>query len=350
MKAAFFRGPHNFEVKEIPTPATGADDILINVDYCAICGSDLHTYTKGLYVKPGQVMGHEFGGTIAQIGDNCKSLGLSVGQKIVTNPTIACGHCVMCRKGLPNICENALTRTLAYGRPGAFAQYVLQGGNGYFYPLPDSVSTKEGALMEPLAVAVHAVKRAKLYLNDTAVVLGAGTLGLLTAQVLKSIGNIRVIQVDVSDKRLEVARNTGVDFTINPRKVKDVVAEIAAITGPGFYGSGGAQADAVFECAGVPATVTQALKIVRHGGYVISVANAEEPAPLDVTVMAQKEINFLGSYAYINEFEEAVSLVASGKVRLAPLISHVFPLEQVNEAFEMQLNAAESVKVVLDCG
>ena len=349
MKAAIFRGPRNFEVQEIPTPAVGERDVLIQVDYCSICGSDLHTYTKGLYVSPGQIMGHEFGGTIVELGSALKDKGFHVGQRVVTNPTIACGHCVMCRKGMPNICETALTRTLAYGKPGAFAQYVLQGGDGFFYPLPESVSTKEGAMMEPLAVAVHAVKRANLSLNDTAVVFGAGTLGLLVSQVLKSIGNIRVIQVDLSEKRLEVARQTGVDYTINPAEVEDVVAEIAAITGPGYYGPGGAAADVVFECAGVPATVLQSLRVVRHGGTVVTLALAEKPAPIDITVITQKQISFLGTYAYTNDFEEAVDLVASGKVRVEPLISHVYPLAQIGEAFEMQLNAKESVKVVVDC-
>jgi 2-desacetyl-2-hydroxyethyl bacteriochlorophyllide A dehydrogenase len=349
MKAAIYQGPKNFEVTEIPTPIPNRDEILIKVDYCAICGSDLHTYTKGVYVDPGHIMGHEFGGTIAKLGEDCKDMGLYVGQKVVTNPTIACGHCVMCRKGLPNVCKNALTGTLAYGKPGAFAQYVLQGGNGFIYPLPDSVDTKEGAMMEPLAVAIHAVKRAKLNLNDTAVVLGAGTLGILAAQVLKTIGNIRVILVDVSEKRLEVAKQVGIDYTINPNKVNDVVAEIAAMTGPGFYGPGGAQADLVFECAGVPQTVTQALRIVRHGGTVVTVALADEPAPVDITVITQKEINLLGSYAYINEFEEAISLVSSGKIHLEPLITHIYPLNQIQEAFETQLDTSKSVKVLIDC-
>lgn len=349
MKAALFQSPHNFEIKEIEKPSVDDNSILIQVDYCAICGSDLHTYTKGLYVNPGQIMGHEFSGTIVEIGKNCDCQHLHVGQRVVTNPTIPCGHCVMCRKGFPNVCENALTRTLAYGKPGAFAQYVLQGADAFIYPLPDNITTREASLMEPLAVSIHAVKRAKLSLNDIVVVFGAGTLGVLVTQVLKSIGNIQVIQVDLSDKRLEIAKEVGADYTINPREVPDVIAEIARITGPGYYGPDGAAADVVFECAGAPQTVIQSIKSVRHGGQIVTLALAEKTADLDVTFLVQKEISFYGSYAYTNEFEEAIDLVSSGKVRLDPLITHEYPLDDIQEAFEKTLDASESVKVIVDC-
>lgn len=349
MKAAIYQGPRNFEVKEVPVPTPGDGEVLIKVDYCAICGSDLHTFTKGLYIEPGQIMGHEFGGTVVAIGSNYPDQTLKVGQKVVTNPTVSCGTCTMCRKGQPNICENALTATIAYGRPGAFANYVLQGRGAKIYKLPDNVGTKEASLFEPLSVAIHAVKQADLYLNDKVVVFGAGTIGIMISQVLKTIGCIEVIQVDISQPRLDIAKKTGVDYTINASEVDDVVEEIAKITGPGYYGPDGAEADVVFEAAAVPSTITQSIKVVRNGGQIITIALPEGDVPLNLTAIVQKEIAFLGSYAYTNEFEEAVDLVASGKVALDDLITNVYPIDEITAAFEKQLDTLSSVKVVIDC-
>ena len=251
MKTSIYQGPRNFEIKEAPTPEPGEGEVLIRVDYAAICGSDLHTYLKGLYVEPGQVMGHEFAGTVAAIGPNYHDETLKVGQKVAANPFPTCGKCVMCVKGKPNVCKDALSLALAYGRPGGFAEYVLQPKGGFIYKLPDNVTTLQGALMEPLSVAVHAVKQAKLYLDDVCVIFGAGTIGNMIGQVLKSIGCITVIQVDLSQKRLDIAKKTGADYVINASKVEDVVAEIAKIAGPGFYGPNGAGADVIFEAAAV---------------------------------------------------------------------------------------------------
>ena len=348
MKSAKFKEPFKFEVVDVPVPEPKGKEVLIKVDYCAICGSDLHTYTMGVYVESGQVMGHEFGGTVAAVGPEYDGE-IKVGDRVVTNPTVACGHCLMCRKGTPNICMNALTATLAYGRPGAFAEYVLQGEGAFIYKLPDNVSTKEGALMEPLAVAVHAVKRARIALNDKVVVFGAGTIGIMVTQILKTIGCVEVIQVDVSQSRLDIAKQVGADYIINAEDSDDVIAEIAAITGPGFYGPDGAQADVVFECAAVPVTVVQSVKVVRHGGQIVTIALAEEAAPINVTSLVQKEITLSGAYAYTNDFEEAIALVASGKISLEPLITDVFPLTEIKDGFDRQRDTKGSIKVVIQC-
>ncbi len=348
MKAARFIEPYKFDVVEVEKPKPEGAEVLLKVDYCAICGSDLHTYKLGLYVESGQIMGHEFGAVVEELGPDYVG-DLKVGDRVVTNPTVACRHCVMCMDNKPNICENALTATIAYGRDGAFAQYVLQGAGAYYYKLPDNVSTREGALIEPLSVAVHAVNRAKPKVNDKAVVFGAGTLGVMTTQVLKAIGCTRVIQVDMSEPRLEVAKKAGADYVINPAKVDDVIAEIAKIYGPGYYGPNGAEADLVFECAGVNATVRQAIQVVRHGGKIVCIANTEEDTPINVTAIVQKEVDFIGSYAYVSEFQEAIDLVASGKVNLDLLISEEFPIDQIGDAFECACDTLKSVKVVVNC-
>jgi (R,R)-butanediol dehydrogenase/meso-butanediol dehydrogenase/diacetyl reductase len=349
MKAAVFLGKREFEIQEIPIPEPGDGEVLIKVEYSAICGSDLHSFTKGLHVMPGQIMGHEFAGTVVAIGPNYPDETLKIGQRVTTNPTVPCGVCRMCRRGLTNICKNAITATLAYGRPGAFAQYVIQGKGGVMYRIPDNVSTKAGALVEPLSVAIHAVKRAKHCMNDKVVVFGAGTIGSMVGQLIKRIGAVEVIQVDMSQLRLDVAKNGGVDHIINARETQDVVAEIAKITGAGDYGPDGAAANTVYECAGVQATLSQAVKAIVHGGEIVCVAAPEDELFINVTALVQKEVSLLASYAYTTEFEEAIDLLANDTIDVDSLISHVYPLEQITEAFEKQLDASSSVKVVLKC-
>jgi 2-desacetyl-2-hydroxyethyl bacteriochlorophyllide A dehydrogenase len=345
MRAAIFKEARNFEVVEIPVPKANDDEILLKVEYCGICGSDLHSYTKGLYVNTGQIMGHEFAGIVKEIGKNVS--GIEKEDRVVIRPLIECGQCKHCISGRPHLCENGLVDGLAYGRPGAFAEYItvpkpLLGK--VVHRLPENVSTKEAALIEPLAVALHAVNLAEISLNDKIVVFGAGTIGLLVSQILKTIGNCHVIQVDLSDKRLEVARKLGVDTTINPKK-EDVMKRIVEIAGIGSYGIGAA-ADIVFECAGVPITVNQSIEAVRHGGQIISLALFEENVSIDPTALVQKEIAWKGSFAYVDEFPTAIDLVSSGKVNVNELISHLYSIDDVTEAFEKQLNSSESVKVV----
>ncbi|MDR7238094.1 zinc-dependent alcohol dehydrogenase [Neobacillus drentensis] len=345
MKAAVFKEARTFEVVEIPVPKPNDDEILLKVDYCGICGSDLHTYTKGLYVNPGQIMGHEFAGVVKEIGANVT--GINKEDRVVIRPLIECGKCTHCISGRPHLCEDGLVDGLAYGRPGAFAEYIIVPKpllGKVVHRLPDNVSTKEAALIEPMAVALHAVNLAQISLNDRVVVFGAGTIGLLVSQILKTIGNCHVIQVDLSDKRLETARKLGVDTTINPKQ-EDVMQRIIEITGPGNYGVGAA-ADIVFECAGVPITVNQAFEAVRHGGQIISLALFEENVSFDPTALVQKEIAWKGSFAYVDEFPTAIELISSGKVNVEELISHLYSLDEVSDAFEKQLNASESVKVV----
>lgn len=344
MKAAVFQGPRNLVVEERAVPKPGDGEILVKVEYAGICGSDLHTYTKGLYVNPGQIMGHEFAGIVADVGSHVDSI--SVGDSVVIRPLIECERCRHCLAGRPHLCETSLSDGIGYGRPGAFAEYILVPkavAGKVVFRLPPEVSTREAALIEPLSVALHAVASAKLGLNDTVVIFGAGTIGLCVSQVIKTIAGSHVIQVDLSEKRLETAKALGADTVINPRNT-DVMEAIAGITGVG-NGGAGAAADIVFECAGVPATVAQALECVRHGGQIISLALFEDPVSIDPTVLVQKELAWKGSFAYTTEFATAIDLIQKGKINVKELISHMYAIDQVMEAFEMQLNAAESMKV-----
>jgi 2-desacetyl-2-hydroxyethyl bacteriochlorophyllide A dehydrogenase len=347
MKAVEFRETKKLQLVNMSIPQPKEDEILVKVAYCGICGSDLHTYVKGLYVKSGQVMGHEFSGIVEEVGKSIT--GITAGARVVIKPLGDCGHCEHCLNERPHLCENVFSGGLiGYGgTPGAFAEYVVipkAQVNKNVFVLPSEISLDEAALIEPLAVALRGIHLADIGLNETVVVFGAGPIGLCVAQVAKSIGSSHVIQVDLSDHRLETAKACGIDTVINPRN-EDVLKCIAEITGKGNHNSG-ATADIVFECAGVPITVKQSLKSVRHGGTIISLALFEEELLFNPSTLVAKEVKWQGAFGYFSkEFQTAISLVKSKKVNLKGMISHTYPIDKVLEAFEKQLDSANSVKV-----
>src|SRR4051812_22398238 len=225
MKAAVFRGVQNLQVEDVEAPTAGAEDVVVAVRQCGICGSDLHTYLHGSFVEPGQVMGHEFVGEVVETGDAVK--GIAVGDRVTASPLQPCNECARCAEGRYNLCAKAWTQGIAYGKPGAFAELVripgaISGQN--IFPLGDDVSDDAGALTEPLAVAVHAVKLAEPVAGATAVVLGLGTIGQQVVQALRSAGAGRVIGVDISQLRLEAAGTLGAETLDGSDGLEDALA------------------------------------------------------------------------------------------------------------------------------
>ena len=345
MKTAKYTGPQHFDVVDMPIPELNDGETLVKIEYCSICGSDVHSFVDG---KNTDVLGHEFVGTVEKLGPNPPE-GIEVGQRIVVNTLTPCGHCPACEKGHINLCLNRRRPN-----PGAYSQYiktVKEGGKKMLYPVPDEVDSLQACLMEPLSVAAHAVSKAKanMALNDTVVVFGAGAIGLLITQILKTIGAVRVIQVDISDIRLNAAKELGADYIINGMK-QDTVAEIEKITGPrvNLFQQPGT-VDVVFECAGTPVTVQQALDVVRAGGAIYQIALPRKDPTVHLQRLAYKEVTWQGLYAFTYEYPEALELLRTGKIDLHPMISHVFPLEEINEAFKTQMDTHNSVKVIVKC-
>jgi (R,R)-butanediol dehydrogenase/meso-butanediol dehydrogenase/diacetyl reductase len=338
MRAGVFRGVRQVPIEDVPEPRAAAADIVLDVKACGICGSDLHTYVAAQLAEVGQVMGHEFAGEVVEVGADVE--GIAVGDRVTGLPIQPCGACRRCREGNRHLCEVWTTRSIGYGLPGGFAERLRIPDavlDGNVHRLPDALTFEDGALVEPLAVGVHAVGRAEPAPDDVAVVLGLGTLGLQVAQVLLARGVRRVIGADLSPLRRSVATELGVTAVAGG----DLAAAVAEAAGE-------REVDVVFEATGAPGLVQRAMELVRAGGTVVAIALYEHRAEIEPTLMVQKELTVRGSAIYTPaEFHEAIELLASGRVRSQPLITQRHGLEELGEAFEAQLDKDAAIKVMV---
>ncbi len=343
MRAAAWISPERLDVLERESPVAAGGQAVIDVAACGICGSDLHSFRQGLAAKPGQVLGHEFCGTVREAPG---VEGLDVGDRVAVRPLIPCGKCERCLAGEWQLCEGSHASDIGYGSSGAFAERVLVPravvGETVFL-LPSSVDDAGGALVEPLAVGLHALRAGRVKPGDVALVLGAGTIGLAVIRLLKIHGAETIAVAEPSPLRRERARELGADLVLDPER-DDVTGAMQALTGPGGYGAG-ARVDVVFECAGAPAAIATAVRCARQGGTIVlaGIYGREVPVGLDRIVV--KELRVQGTVAYRDEFSGVISLLASGELRSEQFVSHSFPLEQITEAFRTQMDAGASLKV-----
>jgi L-iditol 2-dehydrogenase len=335
MKAAVWYGGKDIRIEDVPVPKIKDDEVLVKVKAVSICGSDLHAY-RGLSKRrvPPLVMGHEFSGEIANMGGKVKNL--KEGERVVVEPIVSCGTCRLCRLGRNNICEKL--QLVGLHLSGAFSEYVAVPAKKC-YLLPTKVSFEEAALVEPLAVAVHAVHLASFEKNEAIAIIGSGAIGLMTLQVAKNSGVGKIVVLDTLDYRLELAQKLGATTTINVTK-EDPLQKI--------LGEGGV--DTVFEAVGRQETVQQGLAMARTGGKVMVIGMLEAIMQLPMLDITVKELDLQGSYGYTSDdFRQALKLIAQGKVNVKPLITHLLPLDEIKKGFEILSQGAEDVfKVVLN--
>jgi len=340
VKALVLTKYNHLEIQDVPQPRVGPEDVLIQVKACGICGSDVHGMdgSSGRRVPP-IIMGHEASGVIARVGERVK--GWQLGDRVTFDSTIWCGKCQFCTSGRVNLCDNRRVLGVScaeFRQHGAYAEYVAVPEN-IVYRLPEALSFEEAAMVEPVSVAVHAVGRLPIRLNDTAVVVGTGMIGLLVVQALRAAGCGRILAVDVEPQRLELACRLGADESLAPSQT-DIVAEIRRRT----HGRG---ADVVIEAVGLPDTVTTAIASVRKGGSVGLVGNVSPEVRLPLQAVVTREITLYGSCASSGEYTACLDLIARGTIQVAPLMSAVVPLEEAPGWFDRLRDGEEGLMKVV---
>ncbi len=330
--------PGVIQFREVPTPQPGPGEVLVKIQKIGICGSDIHVYHgEHPFTSYPVTQGHEVSGEVAALGENVT--GLSLGQKVTIQPQVVCGKCWPCRHGKYNLCEEL--KVMGFQTTGVASHYFAVDA-AKVTPLPNSMSFDEGAMIEPLAVAVHAVRQAGDVTDKDICVLGAGPIGILVAQAAKGMGARKVMVTDVSDVRLEKAKECGADVCVNTRE-KDFGEEFLKCFGPD-------KADVIYDCAGNNITMGQAIQYARKGSTIILVAVFATRGDIDLAVLNDHELDLNTTMMYRNEdYLEAIRLVEEGKVQLKPLISKHFPFQEYLAAYQyIDANRETTMKVIID--
>lgn len=330
--------PGKIEFREIETPVPKAGEVLIRIMKIGVCGSDIHVWHgKHPFTSYPVTQGHEVSGEIAALGAGVENL--EVGQKVTIQPQVVCGKCYPCRHGKYNLCETL--KVMGFQTTGVASEYFAVNA-AKVTPLPQEMSFDEGAMIEPLAVAVHAVRKFGDMQGMRVAVLGAGPIGILVAQAAKGMGAESVLITDISDLRLEKARQCGVDFCVNTREA-DFGEALVSSFGPD-------KADVIYDCAGNNVTMGQAIRCARKGSTIILVAVFAGMAEVDLAVLNDHELDLNTTMMYRNEdYLEAIELVRAGKVDLKPLISKHFAFRDYAEAYRyIDENRETTMKVIID--
>lgn len=320
MKALLLSEYNHLELRDRPQPAPGPGEVLVRIAACGICGSDVHGFdgSSGRRIPP-IVMGHEAAGTVAEAGPGVTRF--HAGDRITFDSTVSCGECPTCRRGDFNLCDhrNAFgVSCVDYRRDGAFAEYVAVPER-ICYRLPDSLSFAEAAMLEPVSVALHAVAVSQLRGGETALVVGAGMIGLLTLQAARAAGCARVFIADIDRTRLRLAEDLGADAVLAATG-DDLVRACLELTG-------GAGVDVALEAVGRNVTIAAAIESTRKGGTVTLIGNIEAEVTLPLQKVVSRQIRLQGTAASCGEYPRAIKLLTEGAIRVKPLITAIAPLE-----------------------
>ncbi len=338
MKQAIMTAPGKIEFNTIDKPVPGANEVLMQTRRIGVCGSDIHVYHgKHPYTSFPVVQGHEVGGVVAAVGGSVTSV--KVGDKITFMPQVTCGECYPCRHGMYHICESL--KVMGFQTGGAAQEYfVLPEWN--VMKLPESMSLDHAAMIEPIAVVVHALARGGGAQGKRVLVLGAGPIGNLCAQVASAMGAKAVMITDVSPYKLEKARACGIEFAVNTAQ-EDLAKAVAA-----HFGS--EKADLILECVGVEATITEAVQAARKGTTIVVVGVFGEKPRVDLGLVQDRELSLVGTLMYQKEdYERAIELVAGEKMHLDAMITHRYPFEDYLKAYHaIEESGGNYLKVMIE--
>jgi L-iditol 2-dehydrogenase len=339
--AAFLTDLKKFEIRKTDMPVIRPGTVMVKIDYVGICGSDVHFFEHGRIgeyaVKFPYILGHECSGTVVEVADDVRSL--KVGDRVALEPGIPCGKCAQCLSGKYNLCPDVVFfATPPYN--GSNQNYVVHPAE-WAFKLPDNVSTLEGALIEPLAVGLHAVRQGGVSLGDTVLIFGAGCIGLVTLLSARAAGATKVIVVDVLKMRLEKAKELGA-VTINATE-QDVISTVASI-------SEGRGVDVAIDAAGTQQTLTTAPFLMRRGGTMVMVGQAVDTVDkFPINAILVRELNIKSVFRYRNIYPIAINAIAGGFINIKTIVSHTYPFEKIQEAFDYVIENKQSiVKGVID--
>jgi L-iditol 2-dehydrogenase len=338
MKQAVMTAPGQIELREIEQPKPQSGEVLIKIERIGVCGSDIHVY-HGLhpYTSYPVVQGHEVSGIIAELGKDVS--GFQIGDHVVFTPQVTCGTCYPCRHGMEHICDNL--KVMGFQTDGA-AQDYLPVSASEVLKVPDNISLDHAAMIEPLAVAVHALGRFGDVKGKTVVVLGAGTIGNLVAQTAQAFGASKVILTDVSSYKIDKAHSCGIPLAINTNQTT-LADTISKEIGPD-------KADVILECVGVQDTITQAVDNARKGSTIVVVGVFGKKPVVDLGLVQDHELSLVGTLMYQkNDYKIAIQLVTQGKLNLDAMITHRFSFDQYLEAYEaIEQSKGNYLKVMIE--
>lgn len=340
MKALLLREYKHLELLDLPQPAPAPGELLIQVAACGICGSDVHGYdgSSGRRIPP-IVMGHEAAGMVAAAGQGVTAF--HAGDHVTFDSTVYCGECPYCLRGDVNLCDRRQVIGVScgeYRRAGAFAEYVTVPER-IVHRLPDSMSFAEAAMLEPVSVALHAVKVSEIRGGETALVIGAGMIGLLTLQAARAAGCSRVFIADVDATRLRLAESLGATEVLHLSGA-DLPREVLRRTGSGV--------DLALEAVGRDETIHAAIHSIRKGGTVTLIGNITPQVNLPLQIVVSRQLRLQGTAASSGEYPQAIDLISRGEIQVKPLITAVAPLEEGPRWFErLYAHEPNLMKIVL---
>ena len=337
MRQAVMTAPGQIEMRDVPMPAPGPGEVLLRVQRIGVCGSDIHVFHgKHPYTTYPVVQGHEFSATVEALGAGVT--GIAAGSLVTAMPQIVCGACPPCRRGEYHICDEL--KVQGFQAPGC-AQELWVTRADKLVVLPDGFTVEQGALVEPVSVAVHAVARAGAMVGRRVAVLGAGPIGNLVAQTARALG-ARVLITDISDHRLDIARQCGLDLVSNAKA--ESLAEAAARS----FGADGF--DLAFECVGIEATMSAAVTAIQKGGMVVVVGVFGDKPRVDMGLVQDRELTLVGTLMYRRgDYEQAVELIDRGAIVTEPLISKHFAMEDFLAAYHfLEAERDRTMKIFID--
>ncbi|MCZ6544850.1 MAG: zinc-binding dehydrogenase [Chloroflexi bacterium] len=349
MDAPVLHGSRQMSYEEFPAPSAGPDEVIVEVGLCGICGSDLEVYAHA-EAPDGIVLGHEFSGTIVELGKGVE--GWSLGERVVSAPADPCLNCWFCVRGETHLCMHhyRIERELA----GEAQGMEMLGAMGYaplarmrapqLIRVPDALDDRTAASVEPAAVGYHAVRNSGMRMGDRVAVIGAGPIGLFVLQAARLGGAARIVALEPSAARRTLAGELGADVVLDPSEL----GEIEAI-GEAVSDALGGPPDTVFDAAGVPATLQQAVELVKVEGHVMMVGVAMEAAPIQPSSWVMKRVRVRGAFAYTREdYRQTIDLLQRGLIETEAMISSVVPGSETPETFELLLGPHDEVKVLVD--